>query len=276
MDEIDGIGISIAGFGGHVTRKKKKISPQILLADVLLRLWKYLNTKTAIVIIDDVQNFNTIPQVIDILRLVLSKEEILTKTNYLFVLSSTPQGWNHFIDKHDPIGRFFRKREKIQSLNKEETMKVITETLKNTEVKFSKEIFSLVYNTTVGHPYELQVLCSNLYESQIKGLVSKRQWRTVFNTTLSDLGDDYFGSLLRRASNREETILTVLCKAKKEMSIQEIQNSISKIDKQYPAKDVRLYIYRLISKGLLLQKDRGKYQIIDNMFREYIINQLIR
>ena len=124
----------------------------------------------------------------------------------------------------------------------------------------------------MGHPYELQVLCSNLYESQIKGVVSKRQWQTVFNKTLSDLGEDYFDSLFRRASEREETILQVLSKAKKEMSIQEIQNSISKINKLYPAKDVRLYIYRLLTKELIKQQGKGKYQIIDNMFREYLIN----
>ncbi len=128
----------------------------------------------------------------------------------------------------------------------------------------------------MGHPYELQVLCSNLYESQIKGVVSKRQWGTVFKTTLSELGEDYFDSLFRRASDREEAILQVLCKTKKEMSIQEIQNSISKIAKLYPAKDVRLYIYRLIAKGLLRQKNKGKYQIIDNMFREYLINLLLQ
>jgi len=124
----------------------------------------------------------------------------------------------------------------------------------------------------MGHPYELQVLCSNLYESQIKGIVSKRQWQTVFNKTLSDLGEDYFDSLFRRASEREEAILQVLCKTKKEMSIQEIQNSISKINKLYPAKDVRLYIYRLLTKELIKQQGKGKYQIIDNMFREYLIN----
>jgi len=193
-EDVEGFGISIAGFGGQVSRKKKVPSPQILLTDILLRLWKCLDTKLAIVLIDDIQNFSLIPQVIDILRLVLSKDdkdEIISQTNYLFVLSSTPQGWKYFIDKHDPIGRFFRKREKIDPLSRQETIKVIQETLKNTGVRFSEDIINRIYKYTLGHPYELQVLCSNLYESQIKGLVSKRQWETVFQITLSDLGEDY-------------------------------------------------------------------------------------
>ncbi|MEA1926877.1 MAG: hypothetical protein U9N73_01620 [Candidatus Auribacterota bacterium] len=270
IEEIEGFGISIAGFGGQITRKRKSPSPQILLTDILLKLWGHIDSKLAIILIDDIHNFNSIPQVIDILRLVLSREEIILKTNYLFVLSSTQRGWNHFIDKHDPIGRFFRRRETIQPLSKKETNKVIVETLKNSGVKFSKEIMQRIYYHTMGHPYELQVLCSNLYESQIKGVVSMRQWDIALRTTLYDLGQDYFDSLLRKASDREETILQLMCNIEEEMSIKDIQNSILKIDKSYPVKDVRLYIYRLLDKGLIKLKDKKKYQLIDNMFKEYL------
>jgi len=269
-EEIEGFGISIAGFGGQITRKRKTPSPQILLTEILLRLWKHIESKLAIVLIDDIQNLNSIPQVIDILRLVLSREEIIQNTNYLFVLASTRRGWHYFIDKHDPIGRFFRKRETIQTLSKSETYKVIAETLKDTGVKFSKGIMPLIYSHTMGHPYELQVLCSNLYDSQIKGVVSKRQWVTALRTTLSELGQDYFDSLFRKASDREKTILQLMCDAGKEISIKEIQNSILKIDKSYPVKDVRLYLYRLLEKGLIKLEDKRKYRLIDNMFEEYL------
>lgn len=269
-EEIEGIGVSVAGFGGQITRKKKARSPQTLLADILLLLWKHLNSKLAVILIDDIQNFNVIPQVMDILRLVLSREEIISNTNYLFVLTSTPQGWDYFLDKHDPIGRFFRKRELIENLSKDDTIKIITETLKGTGVKFNKEIVGSIYSYTMGHPYELQVLCSNLYESQIKGLVSNEQWNTAFKTTLLDLGHDYFDSLYRKASDREEALLGLMCNGNSEMTIKDMQESICEIDKSYPVKDVRLYIYRLVEKGLLRRMDKGKYRIIDNMFGEYL------
>lgn len=269
-EEIEGIGVSVAGFGGQITRKKKVRSPHTLLTDILLLLWKHLDSKLAIILVDDIQNFNAIPQVMDIFRLVLSREEIISETNYMFVLASTPQGWNCFIDKHDPIGRFFRKRELIQQLSKDDTQEIITGTLRSTGVRFSKEIINLVYAYTMGHPYELQLLCSNLYESQIKGSVSKRQWEIAFKITLLELGQDYFDSLYRKASDREETVLQLMCNKDEEMSIKDIQNSICKIDKSYPVKDVRLYIYRLVEKGLLRRKDKGNYQIMDNMFNEYL------
>ena len=224
------------------------------------------------ILIDDVQNFNEVPQVLDILRLVLSRDEIITKTNYLFVLSSTPRGWDYFIDKHDPIGRFFRKRETIQCLSETETKKVVLETLKNSDVKFENSVISRIYPYTKGHPYELQVLCSNLYENQIKGRVSNQQWTAAFNSTIAELGRDYFASLYRKATDREETILQVLAGQDDEIDTKTIQLELLKTDKKYPAKDTRFYIYRLIAKGLVLQKNKGKYQLIDRMFKEYILS----
>lgn len=274
IEEIECVGVSIAGFGGQVTRKKRTPSPQILLTDVLTRLWKYLESKLVIILIDDVQNFVSNPQVIGILRLVLSRDEVITETNYLFILSSTPQGWSDFIDKHDPIGRFFRKREKIRTLDKGETSKVITETLKDSGVRFSKEIVGQAYKYTMGHPYELQVLCSNLYNSQIKGLVSKRQWDMVFKATLEDLGEDYFGSLYRKVSQREKTVLQVFCMVKKELDIKTAESEIKQVDKKYPVQDVRFYIYRLIKKGLIKEIEKGRYRLLDNMFKEYLIRVL--
>jgi len=58
------------------------------------------------------------------------------------------------------------------------------------------------------------------------------------------------------------------------MSIKDIQKVITNIDKSFPAKDVRLYIYRLVDKGLLKQANKKEYNLIDNMFREYLLLHL--
>ena len=59
----------------------------------LLELWKELDTKLAVVLLDDIQNLIEISNTIDILRAVLSSEDIVKKTRFLFILSSTPAGW---------------------------------------------------------------------------------------------------------------------------------------------------------------------------------------
>jgi len=91
--------------------KRKSLSnAQVQFTKFLLELWKALDTKLAVVLLDDTQNLMEVSNTIDILRAVLSNEDIIKETRFLFVLSSTPAGWVSFIDKHDPVGRFFRKR----------------------------------------------------------------------------------------------------------------------------------------------------------------------
>lgn len=271
FENLEAIGISIAGFGGQVARKKATLQPQTYFTEFLIEMWKQLDTKLAVVLIDDVQNFSSIPQVMDILRLVLSKDEILQKTRYLFIITSTPDGWSFFLDKHDPIGRFFRKRESLDCLDKKEAMEIIDVTLKKTGVIFSRELKERIYDFTLGHPYELQVLCSNLYESQLQGQVSEDEWDQAFKNALRELGRDYFEAFYRKASEREETVLLSLVKAKTALSISETIEKIRDENSNFPLKNVKNFMYRLEKKGLIKRIHKKGFCVIDPMFREYVL-----
>ena len=271
FENLDAIGISIAGFGGQVARKRATPQPQTYLTEFLIEMWKQLNTKLAVVLIDDVQNFSSIPQVMDIIRLVLSKDEILQQTRYLFIISSTPDGWSFFLDKHDPIGRFFRKRESLDCLNKKETMEIIDFTLNGTRVTFNRDIKQNIYDFTLGHPYEFQVLCSNLYESQLQGKVGKDEWDQAFKNSLWELGRDYFEALHRKASEREEAVLLTLARAKSALSTSETMERVDDEHDNFPLKNVKNFLYRLENKGLIRKIHRKGFCVIDPMFREYIL-----
>lgn len=271
FEKLEAVGISIAGFGGQITRKKITLQPQTYLTEFLLEIWKQLNTRLAVVLIDDIQNFSSIPQIIDILRLVLSKDEIIQNTRYLFILSSTPDGWRSFLDKHDPIGRFFRKRESLDCLSRGETLQIIEDILKYTGVSFSQKIKEKIYTYTLGHPYELQVLCSNLYESQLQGKVDEAEWEQAFKNALWELGRDYFEALYRKASGREETILLILAEAKTDLNITDSTKRVSATHKDFPLKNVKHFLYRLENKGLIKKTERKGFKILDPMFREYVL-----
>jgi hypothetical protein len=271
FENLEAVGISIAGFGGQISRKTTTLQPQTYLTEFLLEMWRQLKTKLAVVLIDDIQNFFTIPQVMDILRLVLSKDEVIQKTRYLFILSSTPDGWKLFLDKHDPIGRFFRKREFLDRLNREETLQIMEDILKDTGVSFSQKIKERIYTYTLGHPYELQVLCSNLYESQLQGKVDETEWEQAFKNALWELGRDYFEALHRKASGREETILLTLAKAKTNFTIAETAKTVGAKHKDFPLKNVKHFLYRLENKGLIKRTETRSFTILDPMFREYIL-----
>jgi len=271
FENLEAVGISIAGFGGQVAKKKATLQPQTYLTEFLIEMWKQLGTGLGVVLIDDIQNFSSIPQVMDILRLVLSKDEIIHNTRYIFILSSTPDGWRSFLDKHNPIGRFFRKRESLDCLSRKETLRIIDDTLKETGVSFSQSVKDKIYTYTIGHPYELQVLCSNLYECQLQGRVDEAQWDQAFKNALWELGKDYFEALYRKASSREGTVLLTLAKAKADLTISETVKSVGSGYSNFPLKNVKHFLYRLENKGLIKRTDRKAFKILDPMFGEYIL-----
>lgn len=270
---LEGVGISIAGFGAQVTKMPTDLQPQTYLTEFLLRMWKSLKTKLAIVLIDDIQNYLSISQVIDILRLVLSKDETIKKTKYLFILSSTPDGWKLFLDKHDPIGRFFRKRESLNCLTEKETLKIIERTLHGTGVSFSQQVKKMIYEYTLGQPYELQVLCDNLYASQLKGKASEAEWDQAFKNALRELGRDYFEALYRRASSNEETVLLVLAKAKTDLSITEAMGKVGSECAEFKLNNVKTFLYRLEGKGLIKRTEENRFKILDPMFKQYVLSK---
>lgn len=252
---------------------KKNLQPQVQFTKFLLQLWPQLHTKLAVILLDDVQNLSAASSIIDLLRAVLSKEEIITETKFLFVLASTHDGWENFINKHDPVGRFFRRRELIGNLNFLETKEVLQNTLQGTGVRFHSEIIENVYHYTQGHPYETQLLASHLFEAQLSGQVDSKVWDSAFKNTLRELGRDYFQSLFERASDREKEVLLLLAEAKSALPMTEIRRImiVEKHAKNFPVANIKNFLYRLQSKGLLKRQDNGNFQILDPIFGEYIL-----
>lgn len=254
------------------SRKRSLSNAQVQFTKFLLELWKPLDTGLAVVLLDDTQNLMEVSNTIDILRAVLSDEDIVKKTRFLFILSSTPPGWASFIDKHDPVGRFFRKRLFAENLKESEAMITIDMTLKNTGVSFEEGIRKNIFEYTGGHPYEVQLLASHLYDSQIEGKVSLEAWDRALNNTLKELGRDYFNFLLSKASDREKDLLKILAEDKKPITIKDFTTMmiVGKRAKKFPIANIKNFLYRLEEKGLVKRIDGGGFYIQDLMFSEFI------
>lgn len=254
--------------------KRKSLSnAQIQFTKFLLELWKTLDTKLAVVLLDDTQNLMEVSNTIDILRAVLSSEGVIKETRFLFVLSSTPSGWASFIDKHDPVGRFFRKRLNADNLKESEVMATIGMTLKGTGVEFEEEVIKSVFRYTAGHPYEVQLLASHLYDSQIEGKVKKEAWDSALNSALKELGRDYFSFLLSKASGREKDLLKILAEEKRPIAIKDFTTMmiVGKRAKKFPIANIKNFLYRLKEKGLVRRMENSGFYIQDLMFAEFIV-----
>ena len=254
------------------SKRKSLSNAQVQLTKFLLELWKALDAELAVVLLDDIQNLMEVSNTIDILRAVLSNEDIVKKTRFLFVLSSTPAGWASFIDKHDPVGRFFRKRLFVENLKEKEVMATIDMTLKGTGAEFEEGIRKNIFEYTFGHPYEVQLLASHLYDSQIEGKVRIGAWDSALNSTLKELGRDYFKYLLSKASDREKDLLKILAEEKKPITIKDFTTMmiVGARAKKFPIANIKNFLYRLEEKGLVKRAEGGGFYIQDLMFAEFI------
>jgi len=254
------------------SKKKSLLNAQVQFTKFLIELWKPLKAKLAIVLLDDIQNLLDVSNTIDILRAVLSNEDVIKETKFLFILSSTPAGWSSFIDKHDPIGRFFRKRLNVENLSEKEVIEIIDRTLKGSGVDFEDGIKKNIFAYTGGHPYEVQLLANNLYDKQIEGRVKEASWESALSSTLKELGRDYFNYLLSKASDREKDLLKILTEEKRPLSIKDFTTMmiVGKRAKKFPIANIKNFLYRLEGKGLLKRMEAGGFYIPDLMFREFI------
>lgn len=271
LELTSGMGLTLPLIGGGLQFAEKtelRGDPQVLLLDALVRLWKDVKNKTEIVLVllDDIQNYKPISGYLTILKNVLSDEEIVRGTGFLFVLASTFEGWEQFLQKHHPIGRYFTPSIKLTKLKKTEVYEAIDETLKTTGVRFEESIKKKVFEYTEGHPLELQILCDYLYDNQIGGVVGEDVWGGSLDETLNQLGEILLDHLYGEASTQEWGLLEILSQFVKPFEIKVIFRKT----KRFTASAVRTLLGRLAEKGLIIKRERGLYSFPDRLFREYV------
>lgn len=272
LSQIESLGVQVLGTGFQLSRKTERMDPQVFLLKCLQILWEDLKDKTEVlpILLDDVQNFDRVSEIFTLIKNVLSDDEIL-KTGYLFVLSCTPSSWSKFMQLHHPIGRYFTPMLTLKRLTKEESYYAIDKTLRGTGVIFEGNVKERVYDHTQGHPYELQVLCSNLYDNAIKGRVSSEQWSPALNETLLNLGAIVWDTLYNEASEQERKVLYVIAYLEKPQTRKEITTIIKKNRLGISDNAVGVLLGRLLEKKLIVKIDKYQYGLSDKLFREYII-----
>lgn len=271
LKQIESLGVQVLGTGFQLSRKTQAMDPQVFLLKCLLALWSDLKEKTDVlpVLLDDIQNFDKVSEIFTLIKNVLSDDEML-KTRYLFVLSCTPASWSKFMQLHHPIGRYFTPRIKLERLSEEENYYAVNKTLEGHDVIFEEGIKKKIYEYTRGHPYELQILCSNLYDTAIKNRVSEEQWHPALNETIINLGEIVWDCLYNEASEQERSILYILSLYEKPVERKEISAVIKKNKLGISDNAIGVILTRLIDKKLISKPDKYQYHIQDRLFKEYV------
>lgn len=227
---LQGVGVTLPVVGGGFEIGEKKRfdgDPQVLLLDGLVQLWQELKEETdaLVVFLDDVQHYESVPQVLGVLKNVLSDDDIMKKTGYLFVVAAT------------------------------------------------KEVQEAVYDYTEGHPFQMQILCSYLYENQIGGKVERDQLDAALSQTLEELGPIVLDPLYSQASEQEKSVLQTMSSEYRVYGFDEILKQAEDQPDRISKGTLGPILARLNEKGLLVKLGRGKYRFVNRLFNEYVARQ---
>jgi hypothetical protein len=271
--QMNSWGIQLLGSGFNFSRGIVDLQPQSLFIDTLLTLWEDLKGKSDVVVIllDDTQNFSDISGILTIMKNVLSHEEIVKNTRFLFCIACTPNNWEEFLVRHHPIGRYFTPRISLGKLTKQKTFEALDRILEGTGIKFDEKIIINIYKYTEGHPYELQVLCNKLYDNQIGGKVTMDVWDVSLTNALKELGGGIFNSLYERASPQEKKVLYLAALMNGPFKQFQIFERSIKEDFKLPENTIKSSLSRLVAKQLLIKPDKFMFSITDNLLKEYIL-----
>jgi len=275
---LQGVGVTLPVIGGGFEISEKKRfdgDAQVLLVDGLLHLWQELKEETdaLVMLLDDVQNYQSVKQILGILKNVLSDEDIIKKTGYLFTLAATEEGWSAFLRKNDPVGRYFIPIVRVRNFSEEGTRRIVEATLKGTGVTFTADVKDAVYEYTEGHPFQMQVFCMYLYENQIKGRVDREQVDVALTQTLDEMGQIILDPLYSSASDQEKTVLRAISTHFRVYSFDHILRQVEKLRPKITKSPLASILTRLNDKGLLVRTERGRYRMNNRLFHEFIRRQ---
>ena len=124
-------------------------------------------------------------------------------------LSDTGKNWDCFISQASfrSIGTYFFPRREVQPLSQQETEELILDSLQGTGVVFRPFVSQQIWKCTLGHPFLIQVLCYNLFDSQVNGIVDQNAWDKSYRKSIDQVGDTMYQSLLQAVTEQEAKLL---------------------------------------------------------------------
>ncbi len=272
---FDSVGITVLGSGLQFGRNTttENLSSQAFLHDSLTELARDLDTQTnaIVILLDDLDNFMSQPDIVMTLKQTLSMDSV-RDAPILFGLACPSQHWHQLtsLERHHPVTRYFLHRTELGALSCGEVRETVLSSLAGTGVVFDRGIVDRVYSHTQGHPFEMQVLCHNLFSSQLSGRVGEQTWQKALEATVKDMGMAVFDQWYSTASHEEGKVLSVIAASNEPVSLSRIREAIRSRKWKKVEKNVAKYIQRLRTKNLIAKSGRGHYFVADPMFRTYL------
>jgi len=186
-------------------------------------------------------------------------------SNWLFILAGTFVLESKIL-KATPADRAFLKLV-VEKLNDQEVKQILQGTVKGTSVVFPNDVCKDIAKDSQGIPYYVQLFGDKFFILRKKGVVTKSFYSQNRKRVIHDIGKTLFDSRLKDLKRRGLyfDILVSFAKLDKEEGVS-VREAAKGIDTDNPG----FYVQELESKGYLIRVKRGRYRLVDNLFREWI------
>jgi CheY-like chemotaxis protein len=270
-------GVNIFGTGLQFSRdvSKRDFLPQAFLHDTLVRLWEDLKEKTGVltILLDDLDNLQSMPEIVMTLRQTLSMDGI-QRCRILVGLTCTRRTWRKLIasDSHHPLARYFLSRIELSHLSHAETRDTILKCLSGSGVSFTQEIIEKVCEITMGHPFEMQVLCKCLFDNQLSAHVGVEMWEKSVDTALRHIGPSVFDNWLEGITKDDREMLNHLAKVDEPLTIESICEWARRqgVNKMASESEVLRAVKSFCELGILVRGKDLRYLLSDRLFGSYL------
>jgi hypothetical protein len=255
--------------GVPISIEKTKENKELLaFTDNLEELWKKhlepAKVDIAVLFIDDIHYFLLVgqPDAYYALRNVF-QELARRGCNYSLVVTGPKLLFKEVSDIAEPFTRFFHQFA-IEPFTLEGTKEAINKRISAHELKldFSSETIALIHEKSNGHPYFIMFIVYELI-NQLKynKHITEQDFNNSWSAIVELLERNVFVNRLGELSEKEKEVLLQIAKLSKDQ--------ISPSD----VKDTRgaaQFFLRIERKGLLVKKERGRYEFFHPLFKEYL------
>lgn len=244
--------------------KKEKLS----LIDSLEELWeKHLvpsKVDACILFIDDTHYFLLAGQPDAYFTIRNAFQELARKRcNFSLVMTGPKMLFKDVVDIAEPFTRFFHQFY-LEPFTLEGTKEAINKRISASklELGFSEDVIPVIHEKSKGHPYFIMFIAYELVNMiGSRKHVTLEEFDKSWPRIVSLLEKNVFVNRLGEVSEREKEVLL----------------KIAVIDEgQIPPSDIKgiagvtQFFSRLERKGLLLKKERGLYELLHPLFKEYL------
>jgi AAA+ ATPase superfamily predicted ATPase len=268
-DNITSLGVNIPLAGGFtVSREIPATSPSVAIEKILKTIYLELEGENPVLILlfDDLQRIisdNGPNKVLSILQSALVELNI-KGMNIMFVATGAHDIFSQIQDHLDSAVRIFEPYE-LKPLSAKEVKDAIVIPAEKENIEFSKEVIDLIYELSEGIPYYMQVMAYNCFASAADGKVGTEEFKRSFQRSLNLLAQREFRGMYEKSTGEERKILGLMAESDKEvLSYKEIKNGLNL--KSEPS----FWLRAMLDKNLIIKKARGKYNLRDKIFKEYL------